>query len=214
MKKIFYILIFSFLFTDKLPNDVRWVVESFEYESLCHQTYRLAAERIKNLQDIDEKNLAVIMDLDETVLDNSQYQVELYEKNETYSPESWAVWVLKEEAKLVPGAKDFIDIVREKGFQLIFISNRMDVRLQATINNMKKCNVSSDSDIYLLRLDKVDKKTVRRNEVYTASGRMSKYQKFEVVLYIGDAMGDFPTYDFDNFGNNQIILPNPMYGKW
>ena len=44
---------------------------------------------------------------------------------------------------------------------------------------MKKCKVSSESDIYLLRLDKADKKTVRRNEVYTALGRMSKYQKFE-----------------------------------
>ena len=213
MKKITYILIFSFLFTDKLPNDVRWVVESTEYESLCHQTYKLATERIKNLQDIDQ-NLAVIMDLDETVLDNSQYQVELYEKNETYNPESWAVWVLKEEAKLVPGAKEFIDIVRKKGIQLIFISNRMDARLEATINNMKKCKVSSESDIYLLRLDKADKKTVRRNEVYTASGRMSKYKRFEIVLYIGDAMGDFPKKDFDKFGNNQIILPNPMYGKW
>ena len=213
MKKIIYILIFSFLFTDKLPNDVRWVVESTEYESLCHQIYKLATERIKNLQDIDQ-NLAVIMDLDETVLDNSQYQVELYEKNETYNPESWAVWVLKEEAKLVPGAKEFIDIVRKKGIQLIFISNRMDARLEATINNMKKCKVSSESDIYLLRLDKADKKTVRRNEVYTASGRMSKYKRFEIVLYIGDAMGDFPKKDFDKFGNNQIILPNPMYGKW
>ena len=97
-------------------------------------------------KDIDQ-NLAVIMDLDETVLDNSQYQVELYEKNETYNPESWAVWVLKEEAKLVPGAKEFIDIVRKKGIQLIFISNRMDARLKATINNMKKCKVSSENFI-------------------------------------------------------------------
>ena len=43
---------------------------------------------------------------------------------------------------------------------------------------------------------------------------MSKYKRFEIVLYIGDAMGDFPKKDFDKFGNNQIILPNPMYGKW
>ena len=63
-------------------------------------------------------------------------------------------------------------------------------------------------------LDKADKNSVSRNEVYTASGRMSKYKRFEIVLYIGDAMGDFPKKDFDKFGNNQIILPNPMYGKW
>ena len=210
MKKIIYILIFSFLFTDKLPNDVRWVVESSEYESLCHQTYRLATERIKNLQDIDGQNLAVIMDLDETVLDNSQYQVELNEKNETYNPESWAVWVLKEEAKLVPGAKEFIDIVREKGIQLIFISNRMNARLEATINNMKKCKVSSESDIYLLRLDKEDKKYIRRNEIYNSITRMKGYPKFNILAYLGDAKGDFPKEK----NNSSFILPNPMYGKW
>ena len=216
LHKIIYILLLCFLFSEnKLPNDVRWVVNSTEYKSLCHQTYNHATLQLNQYNDMKKnKKLAIIMDLDETVLDNSQYQIDIFEKNESYKPETWAKWVLKEEAKLVPGAKEFIDIVREKGIQLIFISNRMNARLKATINNMKKCKVSSESDIYLLRLDKADKKTVRRNEVYTASGRMSKYQKFEIALYIGDAMGDFPTKDFDKFGNNQIILPNPMYGKW
>jgi len=216
LHKIIYILLLCFLFSEnKLPNNVRWVVNSTEYKSLCHQTYNHATLQLNQYNDMKKnKKLAIIMDLDETVLDNSQYQIDIFEKNESYKPETWAKWVLKEEAKLVPGAKEFIDIVREKGIQLIFISNRMNARLKATINNMKKCKVSSESDIYLLRLDKADKKTVRRNEVYTASGRMSKYQKFEIALYIGDAMGDFPTKDFDKFGNNQIILPNPMYGKW
>ena len=80
----------------------------------------------------------------------------------------------------VPAAKDFIDKVRDAGIQLIFLSNRMDERLQATKNNMKKCNIYSKDDIYLLRLDKADKKHVRRNEVYNAIGRMKNYDKFEV----------------------------------
>ena len=75
-------------------------------------------------------------------------------------------------------------------------------------------NLGDEVEAKILNIDKADKKTVRRNEVYTASGRMSKYKRFEIVLYIGDAMGDFPKKDFDKFGNNQIILPNPMYGKW
>jgi len=216
INRIIYLLLLSFLLGEnKLPNDVRWVVNSSEYESLCYQTYSYATQQLDKYKDKENnKSLAIIMDLDETVLDNSQYQVELYEKNESYNPDSWAVWVLKEEAKLVPGAKEFIDIVRKKNIQLIFISNRMDARLEATINNMKKCKVSSDSDIYLLRLDKADKKTVRRNEVYTATGRMSKHNKFEVVLYLGDAMGDFPINDVNEFGKKQFIFPNPMYGKW
>ena len=135
-------------------------------------------------------------------------------RDSTYTPETWALWVLKEEARLVPGAKDFIDKVRNSGIQLIFLSNRMDERLQATKNNMKKCDIYSKDDIYLLRLDRADKKDVRRNEVYNAIGRMKKYDKFDVVLYFGDAMGDFPNTDFTQFGYSQFIFPNPMYGKW
>ena len=90
----------------------------------------------------------------------------------------------------------------------------MDARLQATKNNMKKCDIFSSEDIYLLRLDRADKKHIRRNEVYTSTGRMSKYNNFEVILYLGDAMGDFPNDDFGKFGKNQFVFPNPMYGKW
>jgi len=216
LHKIIYILLLCFLFSEnKLPNDVRWVVNSTEYKSLCHQTYNHATLQLNQYNDMKKnKKLAIIMDLDETVLDNSQYQIDIFEKNESYKPETWAKWVLKEEAKLVPGAKEFIDVVREKGIQLIFISNRMDARLQATKNNMKKCNIFSSEDIYLLRLDRADKKHIRRNEVYTSTGRMSTYSNFEVILYIGDAMGDFPNNDFGEFGKRQFVLPNPMYGKW
>ena len=90
----------------------------------------------------------------------------------------------------------------------------MEERVQATKKNMKKCNIFYEDDIYLLRKDKSDKKTLRRNEVYTATARMSGHTTFEVILYIGDAMGDFPNDDATKFGNTQFILPNPMYGKW
>ena len=102
-----YILLFISIVNAKLPNDVRWVVESDEYKYNCIQTYQMAYHAI-----IDEcnkvDNPTIIMDLDETVLDNSQYQVSLFELKETYNPESWSAWVNQKEAKLVPGAKEFI----------------------------------------------------------------------------------------------------------
>ena len=67
------------------------------------------------------------MDLDETVLDNSRYQVENFEKGETFNMNSWAKWVNRAEADLVPGAKEYIDLVRQLGVQLIFISNRIKI---------------------------------------------------------------------------------------
>ena len=90
----------------------------------------------------------------------------------------------------------------------------MEERLQETKNNIKKLGIYSDNDIYLLRRDKADKKTLRRQEVFLCKGRMEGYQMFSVLQYLGDAMGDFESIDEIRFGVNQFIFPNPMYGKW
>ena len=73
---------------------------------------------------------------------------------------SWAKWVNRSEASLVPGAKEFIDLARDIGIQLIFISNRMDKRLDAT-KKYEEFKYFSEDDIYI-RLDRKDKKTIRR----------------------------------------------------
>ena len=210
------LLIFSLSICDKLPNDIRWVVNSNEYEALCNQTYYMASLQLDKILKKNRKNrnLAIVMDLDETVLDNSQYQVENNKKNQTFNMDSWSDWVLREEAKLVPGVKKFINKIRKNNIQLIFISNRMHKRLRATKNNMKKIGLHSKNDIYLLRKNKNDKKNIRRQEIYNSSGRMKEFKSFKVVQYFGDAMGDFPLLENNEFGKSQYILPNPMYGKW
>tara|TARA_Y100000590_G_scaffold467707_1_gene647560 strand:- start:730 stop:1383 length:654 start_codon:yes stop_codon:yes gene_type:complete len=217
MKKIVYLILLSIILNDKLPNDVRWTRNSQEYKAICNQIYSVALEKLDKYNIRNESvnsNYAVIMDLDETVLDNSQYQVELFAKNESFNMDSWAKWVLREEAKLVPGALNYIQSLRQKNIQIIFLSNRMDERIEATKNNLKKLDIYSESDIYLLRLDSSDKKTVRRNEVYTSTGRMQKYKQFNVIQYLGDAIGDFESSNTNRFGIDQFIFPNPMYGKW
>ena len=221
MKKIIGIVLFSILLNDKLPNDVRWVRNSSEYKSLCHQVYSQAIYKIekkvkhnKFSLNTRQNNYAVIMDLDETVLDNSDYQVDLFDKNQTFNMDSWAKWVEREEAKLVPGAQKYINHLRKNNIQIIFISNRMHARLKSTKNNMKKLGIFSKHDIYLLRKDKSDKKQIRRNEVFSTTGRMNEFNEFTVIQYLGDAMGDFNSKKYDRFGVDQFILPNPMYGKW
>tara|TARA_B110000438_G_C15679788_1_gene591832 strand:+ start:31 stop:699 length:669 start_codon:yes stop_codon:yes gene_type:complete len=222
MKKIILCIFFQCIIANALPNDVRWVRESNEYKSLCFQIYTNALNNLNkqigaNPYSLNQRNLstyAIVMDLDETVLDNSQYQVELMNKNESFNITSWAEWVNRAEAKLVPGAKEYIDRVRTLGIQLIFISNRMDERLNATINNMEILDISAENDIFLLRKNKKDKKTVRRNEIYNSSGRMKNYNSFTVIQYLGDAMGDFPSSNPTKFSLDQYIFPNPMYGKW
>ena len=199
----------------KLPNDIRWVTNSNEYKILCEQTYKNAWDNMSDELKKASSQSAIIMDLDETVLDNSNYQVGLTEKNESYNPESWSVWVNLEEAKLVPGAKAFIDSVRTTKTKLIFLSNRMAKNELPTKNNMIELGVYEDDDIFLLRIDKPDKKNVRRAEVLNGTGRFNEIGAMKVLGYFGDARHDFPDPDdYYNFGKNMYMFPNPMYGKW
>ena len=74
----------------KLPNDIRWVVNSKEYQLLCNQIYSEAITTLNNIisNNPDLTTSAIILDLDETVLDNSQYQVDNFNTGESFSMES------------------------------------------------------------------------------------------------------------------------------
>ena len=160
-------------------------------------------------------NFAIVVDLDETILDNSDYQVMLNDLKQKYNPESWSNWVNEEKAETVPGAKKFLDNVRNLDITIIFLSNRMDKNLLPTKRNMDRLELLSENDIFLLRLDKSDTKVVRRQEIYSSSNRMSNYPKFDIISYLGDAYGDFPKdSDMCSWGYNCHVFPNPMYGKW
>ena len=106
----------------KLPNDIRWVVKSDEYKMLVNQIYKNATQYILNNYKKSKHN-AIVMDLDETILDNSLYQVENFYSGKTFNMESWAKWVEREEASLVPGSKEFIDSKNEE-FNEIYNENK------------------------------------------------------------------------------------------
>ena len=221
MKKLIYILLFILPISAcqnkegaKLPNEVRWVTQSSEYSSVCEQIYNSASLVLQNqFEGVDRP--VIVMDLDETVLNNVQYQVELFEKSETYNPTSWNAWVNKELATAVPGAKSFILDFKDKYKGLIvFISNRDASTIKATRNNLDNLGLLFEDDIFLLRKDKKDTKIVRRNEVLEGVGRMEGYGPNSVLAYFGDQIGDFPNDTSFVFSLNKFMFPNPMYGKW
>ena len=198
----------------KLPNDVKWVTGSNEYIAVCEQTYQIAMHSMKSVF-LNTQNPIIIMDLDETVLDNSQYQIDLFLNNERYDEITWNEFVNQEISKLVPGAKDFIiQYKKYDNARIIYISNRSHSTLAATKNNMKKLGIYFEDDIFLLKKNKEDTKVVRRNEVFNGDNRMSIYGAQQVLAYFGDAMGDFPIDKNYKFSINKFIFPNPMYGKW
>lgn len=201
---------------EKLPNDVRWVRQSSEYRTMCEQLFRQASVAIlqKVKAEKNSGNLAVVVDLDETVLDNSLYQVERWKAGLSFTQDSWSDWVNREEAGLIPGANAFLKAVRKKGVRIIFLSNRMNSNLKPTRGNLRTLGVLDPKDLFLLRLDKNDLKEVRRKEVTNGTGRMKKHGPLKVIGYVGDQMGDFPEESNVDFGKSNFLLPNPMYGKW
>ena len=201
---------------EKLPNDIRWIRQSIEYRMLCEQLFRQATVAIlrKVKTEKNSDNLAVVVDLDETVLDNSLYQVERWKAGLSFTQDSWSEWVNREEAGLVPGAKEFLKAVRKKGVRVVFVSNRMNKNLEPTRRNLLALEVLAPNDLFLLRLDKDDVKEVRRREVNEGKARMKKIGPLKVVGYVGDQMGDFPSGQAKEFGKMSFLLPNPMYGKW
>ena len=217
LKSFYLIFIFSFSFCQentKYPNDVKWVTKSKEYKILCEQIYFNAWKSIKK-EVKNSKEAVIIMDLDETVLDNSKYQIELFKKSEKYNPKSWNKWVEKEEADLVPGAKKFILKFKDKDdSKIIFLSNRDNSTIISTKRNMKKLGILFEDDIFLLKKNSEDSKIKRRKEVLLGINRMEEYGSKKIIAYFGDAFGDFPEDKKYKFGVNNFIFPNPMYGKW
>ena len=215
---LFFFLTGSFFVfgEEKLPNDVRWVRQSTEHETLCEQLFRQATMAILRTVKTEKSsgNLAVVVDLDETVLDNSFYQVERWKAGLNFTQDSWSDWVNRKEAGLIPGAKNFLNAMRQNSVRVVFLSNRMNDNLKPTRENLRLLGVLDPKDLFLLRLDKNDLKEVRRNEVTQGTGRMKKIGPLEVVGYVGDQMGDFPNNRTKEFGKTNFLLPNPMYGKW
>ena len=210
------------VYADKLPNDVRWVRESKEYETICTQIFNRAKLSIDvqtsllKVSKTNDKNkqLAVVVDLDETILDNSTYQVERWKMGLGFTQESWSDWVNRKEAVLIIGAKNFLDFVRNKKIQVVFLSNRMAENLKPTKANLKSLGVLNRGDIFLLRQNKSDTKEIRRQEVLNGTGRMEKVGSLNVIAYLGDQIGDFPDNNNGEFDKKYFLFPNPMYGKW
>ena len=206
----------------KMPNDIRWVKESNEYKILCRNIFNRASECILvntglikiQSSKIQSDRFSVVVDLDETILDNSDYQVERWKAGLSFTQESWSEWVNRREAKLVPGAREFLLKTRKLGVRIIFLSNRMVTNLEPTKQNLETLDVLGASDIFLLRQNMSDTKEIRRQEIINGTGRMKKVGPLNIVAYLGDQSGDFPDERVEEFGIKYFLFPNPMYGKW
>ncbi|MFC4666412.1 5'-nucleotidase, lipoprotein e(P4) family [Falsiporphyromonas endometrii] len=198
-----------------------WIQRSAEYKALCLQAYNIATERIDNLTSKPHsKPLAIVTDIDETIVDNSPNCVHNAIKGEDYSSQSWHEWCAKGEAKPLEGAIAFFNHAAQKGVTVFYISNRDHKDRQGTLKNLQKLGFPFADEEHLVTRDNTSDKQPRRDMVL---------KNYDIVMLLGDNLGDFESvFDSANenvrneavkkfanqFGNKFIVLPNPNYGTW
>jgi 5'-nucleotidase (lipoprotein e(P4) family) len=202
--------------------EIKWVRDSDEYAVIARQIYRLAADAVDRARAGVTGPWAVVLDIDETTLDNSIYQVERSVYGLPYDNDAWTAWVLRKEAPAVPGVKTFIERVRAAGGHVAWISNRDAALADAIRGNLAMVGVWSDDD-RLCGIKPQYPKSQRRREVVTGTGDCSwSNTPMRVLAFVGDQLGDFPaaaemipgTGSDEAFGTTCFLLPNPMYGEW
>jgi acid phosphatase len=168
--------------------------------------------------------LAVILDVDETVLDNTPYQARLIQDGERFGPESWAAWVGEAGARAIPGALEFTRSAAEAGVTVFYVTNRDAPLEEATRSNLERLGfpLAADVDAVLTRGERPDWSSDK------SSRRRHVARRYRILLLIGDDLGDFVTVDGadpaerialveqnrERWGTHWIVLPNPMYGSW
>lgn len=210
-------------------NDAEYNVQAIlyhqfgsEYRALCYQAYNLAAERLKTKVKANPKGkLAIITDLDETVVDNSYYNAWLVSQGALYTPDTWKQWTAQRKATIVPGSKAFFDLADSLGVTIFYVSNRGVDEYEATLANMQALGLPQlDSTHFYLKTTTSGKE--ERRQAIIAQG-------YNVVMLLGDNLNDFAK-DFEKqhnerrheltdslearFGNDYIVLPNAIYGEW
>lgn len=219
-------------------NAVLWVQTAAEYQAAARQAYVLAEMLLDEAladptwsavseqagADFADLPTAVILDVDETVLDNSPNQARQVLEDRDFATEPWHAWVREEKANAVPGALAFTRAAADKGIRVFYVTNRRHQVEEPTRRNLAAQGFPIDAavDTVLTRDEQADwggDKGSRRAHVAA---------RHRVLLQIGDNLGDFVSgvnvdpaaretlveRHADYWGRKWIVLPNPQYGSW
>ena len=216
---------------------VLYAQSSAEYEASNIQTYanaKSALDRalndlgwtaaIEQKENFKNKPPAIILDIDETVLNNIPFQARSIINGQSY-PTGWLEWMLEESSDAVAGVSDFLEYAKTKGVKIFYVTNRIAIAEDATRNNIKKLGLPLDTDRDVLLM---------KNENGWTSDKVSRRElvakDYRILLLIGDQLGDFlsldeTTLELDSrkdladtykhmWGSKWFMITNPMYGRW
>jgi 5'-nucleotidase (lipoprotein e(P4) family) len=223
-------------------NAVVWTQTAIEHDLIYLQTFRDAQSRLlaamkdrqwdalgKDDRIAPLKGLkpAVVLDIDETVLDNSPYQARLVHRDGEFNEADWAAWCKEEAARALPGAKEFTQFAAKHGIAVIYISNRAKDLDQVTLANLRKVGLPVSGPEAFLGLGTFVEGC---EQIGTEKGcrRQLVSRKYRVLMQFGDQIGDLVTVVANNpdgrrramapymgwIGTRWFVLPNTTYGSW
>ncbi len=208
--------------SDYLELSTLWYQISAEKRALSYQTYNIAKYMLKEnkANKKTDKPSAIVLDIDETVLDNSPFQAKRIIENFDYSKKSWFDWSSQIMADTLAGVGSFLNFAKNSNVEIFYISNRRVKELDWTIENLKKKGLPNADKEHVILRTTTSNKEERRQQVI---------ENYEIIMFFGDNLGDFneefedrtENFAFDkvdkyknDFGVKYIVLPNPMYGSW
>jgi 5'-nucleotidase (lipoprotein e(P4) family) len=236
---------------EELDLGIRWVRSAAEYEALSLQAYQAASDDLQKFvddtswsalpgqTDAAELPVAIIADVDETIVSNVEFQVVLVQP---FSNSVMNSWNDANMSKPIPGAADFVRLAREAGVEMFFVTNRPCEKIDGsddpcpqeavTLQDLKETGVDADSDHLMLANESLgwDREKLSRREHIAKTHR--------VIMLLGDDLGDFiacsrekplhpcsegatiasrlaATNELSRYwGEGWYVLPNPMHGSW
>lgn len=214
--------------TEYQVGAILYMQKAAEYRALAYQAFNVARMQLdadekdrKKLPKAERRKIrAIVVDVDETVLDNSPAQVVQVKNRLPFIQERWTEWVLMRKARAIPGAVDFLKYAAQKGARVFYVTNRLEIEKTATMENLKTLgfpDVSAETVI------------VKTTESSKEARRQAISQNYRIALLIGDNLDDlanvferksvadrFAEVDKtrEMFGRKFIVLPNAMYGTW
>lgn len=204
-----------------VPGAVHWYRTAAEQRAIYEQVYAWAAARVEAAAGRADGPWAVILDADETVLDNSTYQLRRARLGLGFTNESWNEWVREEAAPALPGAVAFLGRVKALGGRVVIVTNRDEAVCDATRRNLSA--VGAPADVVLCRKPGPSEKETRFRMVQEGTTGTG-LPPLRVLAWVGDNIQDFPGGSqalrdaapsaLADFGTRFFVLPNPMYGSW
>ncbi len=219
---------------------VLWTQTSIEHELIYRQIFASATRQLDvaladptwDALPLPPRNLsglppAVVVDIDETVLDNVPLNARDILSNQVYSYDRWNTWVDQAKAQALPGAVEFLQAADKKGVSVYYITNREHSQVQATVNNLRLRGFPVAGNEQVLAAS-----TPTGHCEQAGYGKNCRRQwvasHARVLMLAGDSFGDFVQAEHNTLadqrkaaapylawlGQRWFLLPNPTYGNW